>query len=132
MRSQADVILRQRPDQIQHETPQCSADHIGRKAAEVLKSLSGKLGDFGRRGGPKKPIPSLCAEAKEHQSSSDACKGYCDDIRILPVPIDLLALLVALLSFHRQRSDWTGFQPLQRNRLASLLAITVGVVLDAL
>ena len=63
---------------------------------------------------------------------ADAYKGYCDDIRILPVPIDLLALLVALLSFHRQRSDWTGFQPLQRNRLASLLAITVGVVLDAL
>ena len=105
-----------------------------RKVANVLKSLSGKLGDFGRRGGPKKPIPGLPerAEAKEHQSSSDAYKGYWGDIRILPAPIDLLALLVALLSFHRQRSDWTGFQPLQRNRLASLLAITVGVVLDAL
>src|SRR5258705_11505772 len=50
----------------------------------------------------------------------------------LLVPINLLALLVALLSFHRQRCNWTGFQPLQRNRLAGLLAITVGVVLDAL
>ena len=114
--------------------PSVQPSSSGRKVANVLKSLSGKLGDFGRRGGPKKPIPGLPErdEAEEHQGSSDAYKGYCDDIRILPVPIDLLALLVALLSFHRQRSDWTGFQPLQRNRLASLLAITVGVVLDAL
>ena len=50
----------------------------------------------------------------------------------LLVAIDLLALLVALLRLHRQRRDRTGFQPLQRDRLAGLLAIAVGVVLDAL
>src|SRR5439155_5441447 len=50
----------------------------------------------------------------------------------LLVPIDLLEFLVALLRFHRQRRDRTGFQPLQRDRLAGLLAIAVGVVLDPL
>jgi len=50
----------------------------------------------------------------------------------LLVPIDLLAFLVALLRFHRQRRDGPGFQPLQRDRLAGLLAIAVGIVLDSL
>jgi len=50
----------------------------------------------------------------------------------LLVAIDLLALLVALLRLHRQRCDRAGFQPLQRDRLAGLLAIAVGVILDAL
>src|SRR5665213_2196029 len=48
------------------------------------------------------------------------------------VAIDLLALLVALLRFHRQRRDRAGFEPLQRDRLAGLLAIAVGVVVDTL
>ena len=33
-------------------------------AAKILKSLSGKLGDFGRRGGPKKPIPVYLSAPK--------------------------------------------------------------------
>src|SRR5246127_4581970 len=50
----------------------------------------------------------------------------------LLVPIDLFALLVALLRFHRQRRNGTGFQPLQRDGFPGLLAIAVGVVLDSL
>src|SRR5437588_2016361 len=52
--------------------------------------------------------------------------------RTLFVAIDLLAFLVALLRFHRERRDGPGFEPLQRDRLAGILAIAVGVVLDAL
>src|SRR5262245_42858362 len=50
----------------------------------------------------------------------------------LLVPVNLLALLVALLGFHRKRRDRTGLEALQRDRLAGLLAIAVGVVLDSL
>src|SRR6202042_3966940 len=50
----------------------------------------------------------------------------------LLVAIDLLALLVTLLRLHRQRGDRAGFEPLQRDRLAGLLAIAIGVVVDAL
>ena len=39
---------------------------------------------------------------------------------------------MALLRFHRQRRDRAGFEPLQRDRLTGLLAIAVGVVVDAL
>src|SRR5260370_26248755 len=52
--------------------------------------------------------------------------------KTLPVAIDFLAFLVALLRLHRERRDRAGLQPLQRDRLAGLLAIAVGVVLDAL
>src|SRR3954454_1243787 len=52
--------------------------------------------------------------------------------RKLLVPINLLALFVALLGFDRERGDRAGFQAFQRDRLAGLLAIAVGVVLDAL
>src|ERR1700682_1413237 len=52
--------------------------------------------------------------------------------KTLLVAIDLLAFLVALLRFHRERGDRSRLQPLQRDRLAGLLAIAVGVVLDAL
>src|SRR5262249_12745311 len=48
------------------------------------------------------------------------------------VPIDLLALLVALLRLDRQRCDRAGFEPLQRDRFPGLLAIAVGIVLDTL
>src|SRR6202165_5250940 len=52
--------------------------------------------------------------------------------KTLLVAIDLFAFLVALLRLHRQRRDRARLQPLQRDRLAVLLAIAVGVVLDAL
>ena len=39
---------------------------------------------------------------------------------------------MALLRLHRQRRYGAGLQPLQRDRLAGLLAIAVGVVLDPL
>src|SRR5882724_680318 len=48
------------------------------------------------------------------------------------VAIDFLAFLVALLRFHREGGDRPGLQPLQRDRLAGLLAVAVGVVVDAL
>ena len=51
---------------------------------------------------------------------------------LLLVPIELLALLVALLRFDRQRCDRARFEPLQRDRLSGFLAVAVGVVLDAL
>src|SRR6185437_550209 len=50
----------------------------------------------------------------------------------LLVAVDLLALFVTLLCFHRQRRDRTGLEPLQRDRFAGLLAIAVGIVLDPL
>src|SRR5258705_2487143 len=52
--------------------------------------------------------------------------------KILFVAIDLFAFLVALLRLHRERRDRARLQPLQRDRLAGLLAIAVGVVVDAL
>src|SRR6267154_1753241 len=55
-----------------------------------------------------------------------------DLLRTLLVAIDLLAFLVALLGFHREGGDRAGLQPLQRDRLAGLLAIAVGAVVDAL
>ena len=53
-------------------------------------------------------------------------------VRALLVAIDLLAPLVALLRLDRQGRDRAGFEPLQGDRLAGLLAIAVGAVLDAL
>src|ERR1700694_1233924 len=50
----------------------------------------------------------------------------------LLVAIDLLAFFVALLRLHRERRDRARLQPLQRGPLAGLLAIAVGVVVDAL
>src|SRR6266481_5111258 len=50
----------------------------------------------------------------------------------LLVAIDFFAFLVALLRLHRERRDRARLQPLQRDRLAGLLAIAGGVVLDAL
>src|SRR5580704_6858356 len=49
----------------------------------------------------------------------------------LVVAIDALAALMALLRLDRQRRDRARFEPLDRDRLASLLAIAVGAVLDA-
>ena len=50
----------------------------------------------------------------------------------LVVAINALAAFVALLRFDRQRRDRARFQPLDRDRLAGLLAIAVGAVFDAL
>ena len=43
-----------------------------------------------------------------------------------------LHTLVPLLRLHRERRDRARFQPLERDRLSRLLAIAVGVVLNAL
>src|SRR3954447_7804293 len=48
------------------------------------------------------------------------------------VAVDLLAFLVALLRLHRERRDGPGLEALQRDWLAGVLAIAVGVVLDTL
>src|SRR6266567_3896209 len=42
------------------------------------------------------------------------------------VAIDLLAFLVALLRFHRERRDGPGLEPLQRDRLAGILEAARG------
>src|SRR5262249_58399755 len=47
------------------------------------------------------------------------------------VAIDALAPLVTLLRLDRERGDGARFEPLKRNRLAGLLSITVGAVLEA-
>ena len=44
---------------------------------------------------------------------------------------DALATLVALLGFERQGGDRAGFKAAQADRLAGLLALAVGAVLDA-
>src|SRR5258708_39682790 len=52
--------------------------------------------------------------------------------KTLLIAIDLLASLVALRRLHGERGDRARLKRLQRDRLAGLLAIAVGVVLDAL
>ncbi len=49
----------------------------------------------------------------------------------LLVAVDALAALVAFLRLDRQSGDRAGFEPLEGDRLAGLLAIAVGAVLDA-
>src|SRR5665213_1256826 len=73
------------------------------------------------------PPPTIGAEIYSLTSTKPVNRAP----RLL-VAIDLLALLVALLRFHRERGDRAGFEPLQRDRFAGLLAIAVGVVVDAL
>ena len=46
------------------------------------------------------------------------------------VPVNPLAPLVALLGLDRKRGDRTGLQALQPDRLAGLLAIAVGSVVE--
>src|SRR5690348_6518375 len=46
------------------------------------------------------------------------------------VPINLLAPLMALLRFYRERRDGAGVQALEGNRLAGLLAEAVRTILD--
>src|SRR5262249_14506313 len=47
------------------------------------------------------------------------------------VAINALAPLVTLLRLDRERGDGARLEPLERDRLASLLAIAVGAVLEA-
>src|SRR5262245_10861256 len=61
-------------------------------------------------------------------SRSERSKG---DQRNLVVAIDALAPLVTLLRLDRQRRDRTRLEAAQRDRLAGLLAIAVGAVVDA-
>ena len=63
----------------------------------------------------------------------------CPTARILSSPpgrsivaVNALAAFVALLRLDRQRCDRARFEPLDRDRLAGLLAIAVGAVFDAL
>src|SRR5439155_6075843 len=58
--------------------------------------------------------------------------GQSPPLNALLVPLNLLAPLVTFLRFPRQRCNRASLQPLERDRLAGLLAIAVGVVLDAL
>ena len=48
----------------------------------------------------------------------------------LIVAVDALAPLVALLRLERKRGDRAGFKTLERDRLAGLLAVAVGAVVD--
>ena len=48
------------------------------------------------------------------------------------VAIDALAALVPFLRLDRERGDGAGIEPLEADRLAGLLAIAVGAVVDAL
>src|SRR6266851_2219008 len=77
---------------------------------------------------PAMTMKSIAAPHYEEGISKMTARGG----QTLFVAINLFAFFVALLRFHRQRRDRAGFQPLQRDRLAGLLAIAVGVVLDAL
>src|SRR5713101_3810882 len=77
---------------------------------------------------PAMTMKSIAAPHYEEGISKMTARGG----QTLFVAINLFAFFVALLRFHRQRRDRAGFQPLQRDRLAGLLAIAVGVVVDAL
>ena len=50
--------------------------------------------------------------------------------RRLVLAVDALAPLVALLRFDRKRCDRTRIKTLQADRLAGLLAVSIGAVLD--
>src|SRR5271170_6882073 len=70
------------------------------------------------------------------QSGSPLSRGRAEPEiggrRLLVVAIDALAPLVAFLGFDRERRDRTGFEPLERDRLAGLLAKAVSALFDAL
>src|SRR6185295_108300 len=51
--------------------------------------------------------------------------------RALLVAVDALAPLVTLLRLDRERGDGARLEPLNRDRLAGLLAIAVGAVIEA-
>src|SRR5690349_10322387 len=53
-------------------------------------------------------------------------------ITIVAIAVLLLATFTALLRFHGQRGDRTGFEPLDADLLAGLDAVSVAAILDAL
>ena len=83
--------------------------------------------------GHRRPFSIFTQSARnQHRPHARGSQPCAQNTTALLVAIDLLAFLVAFLRLHRERGDRAGFQPLQRDRLAGLLAIAVGVVLDAL
>ena len=63
-----------------------------------------------------------CGRGLRHKARNASC---------LVFPEHLLAPLVALLGFERERGDGAGIEALQADRLAGLLAKAVGALLDA-
>ena len=59
-------------------------------------------------------------------------RGTVDPQSFSIVAIDLFATFVTLLRLDRQRGDRPRVEPLERDRLAGLLAVAVGAFLDAL
>src|SRR3974390_2411329 len=79
------------------------------------------------------PAPITNAAARARGSLAIMVRQICAaGAPNLLVAIAPLALLVPFLRLHRKRRDRARFQPLERDRLARLLAIAVGIVLDAL
>ena len=75
----------------------------------------------------------FCAQGNKTAGTSPAfVRIESVDTKSLVVAIDPLAALMALLRLDRQRRDRAGFEALQGDRLAGLLAVTVGAVLEAL
>src|SRR5215207_1321326 len=66
---------------------------------------------------------SRCGEAQAAQSAGAVPASV--------VPVDALVALVPLLRLQRQGRDGAGLEALQGDRLARLLAIAVGAVVDA-
>src|SRR6185312_13655637 len=87
---------------------------------------------FARKIGASGIIDSTGAASGLISNGNRAPLQVEDESDPLFVAINLLALLVALLRLYREGCDRTGLEPLQRDRLAGLLAIAVGVVLDPL
>src|ERR1019366_8438087 len=86
--------------------------------------------------GDPKPLVPAKAGTQPLRRRSDywmpACAGMSgEDGPASIVAIHALALLVALLRFHRQRRDRARFQAADRDRLAGLLAKAVGAIVDA-
>src|SRR5712675_109239 len=75
---------------------------------------------------------AIMVQSRGMRSRPFYSKMTADGGQSLLVAIHLFAFLVALLRLDRERRDRARLQPLQRDRLAGLLAIAVGVVLDAL
>ena len=99
----------------------------------------GMQGPRAETGHPK--LPCKIVTAIHHDTLSKAClrkpwarirEASCHQAPHSLVAIDLLALFVALLRFHGKGRDRPGFETLERDRLAGLFAIAVGIVVDAL
>src|SRR5947207_3724842 len=109
-------------------------------APSVLEGVASKARTFSRENAEMRltfVVPAFAGTTmnracRTHRHQEAINKMTARGGQILLVAINLLAFFVALLRLDRKRGDGAGFQPLQRDRLASFLAIAVGVVLDAL